>query len=160
MTTTIAPESLKLVLDTDILTDWRYQRSHATQAVRDYLARFTVYPELTAMTVFEARFGIESKAVKSGGFDERLEHDRTDLERLIQACGVLAIGDNAAAIAAYISARLSDRDRKKHRADIFIAATVLAYGYGVATRNQRDFELIGRNLPPYAPVLYLAIWKS
>jgi hypothetical protein len=95
MTTTIAPESLILVLDTDILTDWRYQRSHATQAVRDYLARFNVYPELTAMTVFEARFGI-----------------------------------------------------------------ALAYGYGVATRNQRDFELIGRHLPPYAPVLYLAIWKS
>jgi hypothetical protein len=96
MTTTIAPDSLKLVLDTDILTDWRYQRSHTMQDVRDYLARFNVYPQLTAMTVFEARFGIENKAV----------------------------------------------------------------GYGVATRNQRDFELIGRNLPPYVPVLYLAIWKS
>jgi hypothetical protein len=68
MATTIAPDSLKLVLDTDILTDWRYQRSHATQAVRDYLALFNVYPQLTAMTVFEARFGIENKAVKSGGF--------------------------------------------------------------------------------------------
>jgi predicted nucleic acid-binding protein len=160
MSTTIAPDSLKLVLDTDILTDWRNQRSHVTQAIRDYLARFNMYPQLTAMTVFEARFGIENKAVKSSGFDERLERDRADLERLIQACGVLVIGDNAAAIAAYISARLSDRERKKHRADIFITATALAYGYGVATRNQRDFELIGRHLPSYAPVLYLAIWKS
>jgi len=159
MATTIAPDSIKLALDTDILTDWRYQRSHAMQAVHSYLARFNVYPQLTAMTVFEARFGIENKAVKSGGFDERLERDRTDLERLVQACGVLELGDNATAIAAYISARLSDRERKKHRADIFIAATALAYGYGVATRNQRDFEMIGQHLPPYAPILYLAIWK-
>lgn len=90
MATTIAPDSLKLVLDTDILTDWRNQRSHVTHAVRDYLARFNVNPQLTAMTVFEARFGIENKVVKSGGFDERLKRD----------------------------------------------------------------------LPPYAPVLYLAIWKS
>ncbi|MGH9768781.1 MAG: type II toxin-antitoxin system VapC family toxin [Blastocatellia bacterium] len=160
MATTIAPDSLKLVLDTDILTDWRYQRSHAMQAVHGYLARFNAFPQLTAMTVFEARFGIENKAVKSGVVDQRLERDRADLERLVQACGVLEIGDKATAIAAYISARLSDRERKKHRADIFIAATALTHGYGVATRNRRDFEMIGQYLPPYAPVLYLAIWKS
>ncbi len=46
----------------------------------------------------------------------------------------------------------------KERGDI--VATALAHNYGVATRNQRDFELIGQHLPPYAPVLYLAIWKS
>ena len=160
MATTIAPDSLKLVLDTDILTDWRNQKSHAVQSVRGYLARFNAYPQLTAMTVFEARFGIENKAVKSGKFDERLERDRADLERLIQSCGILEIGDRATAIAAYISARLPDRERRKHRADIFIASTAVAYGYGVATRNQRDFEMIGQHIPPYAPVMYLAIWKS
>jgi|SRR5215475_4562236 len=160
MATTIAPDSLKLVLDTDIFTDWRRQRPHAAQAIYSYLARFNTFPQLTAMTVFEARFGIENKAVKSGGIDNRLERDRVDLERLVQTCGVLEIGDKTTAIAAYISARLSDRERRKHRADIFIAATALAHGYGVATRNWRDFEIIGQHLPPYAPVLYLAIWKS
>lgn len=43
--------------------------------------------------------------------------------------------------------------------DVFIAATSLAPGYGVATRNQRDFELIGQHLPPEMPNLSLAIWK-
>lgn len=160
MATATASQMLKLVLDTDALTDWRNQRPQIKKAVDDYLLRHREFPRLTAMTVFEARFGIENKAVKSGGIDERLVSDRDKLERLVQACGVVEIEERTTAIAAYISARLSDRERKKHRADIFIAATAIAHGYGLATRNQRDFELIGRHLPPDNPILYLAIWKQ
>ena len=29
----------------------------------------------------------------------------------------------------------------------YIAATALAHGYGVATRNKADFELVSDNLP-------------
>jgi predicted nucleic acid-binding protein len=64
------------------------------------------------------------------------------------------------AIASHIIARLSARARNRNWADVFIVATTLAHGYGVATRNQSDFELIGRHLPSSAPDLYLAIWKS
>ena len=82
------------------------------------------------------------------------------MEQLIRTCGVLDFNQLAANIAAYIFARLSKSQRNKHWCDVFIVATALAHGYGVATRNQRDFEMIGQHPPPSAPILYLAIWKS
>lgn len=159
MPTDTAPLTMRLALDSDIFTDWRYQKPHTMQQIREYRTRFGRFPQLTAMTVFEARFGFENKIAKSPSVDERLERDRQGMEDLIRLSGVLEIEERTTAIAAYISARLSQSERNRLRADIFIAATSLAHGYGVATRNHRDFELIGQHLPPQHSTLHLAIWK-
>ncbi|HKQ74467.1 MAG TPA: hypothetical protein VJ810_12320, partial [Blastocatellia bacterium] len=118
------------------------------------------FPMLTAITIFESQFGFESNTARGRVLSERLMQKRSEMDKLIRTCGVLNFNQPAATIAAYILARLSKSQRNEHWADVFITAIALAHSYGIATRNQRDFELIGQRLPPYAPVLYLAIWKS
>lgn len=160
MATANASPLTLLALDTDVFTDWRNQRPHAIEAVRNYQLRLKQPPRLTAMTIFEARIGFELKEVKSGTLDERSQRDRANMERLARTCGVLEMGERAAAIAAHVFARLSKSDRQKHWGDVFVAATALAHGCGLATRNQSDFELIGQHLPDFAPILFLALWKA
>lgn len=149
----------RLVLDTDIFTDWRAQRQPVKSAVNDYLRRMQSLPKVAALTVFEANVGFEKQIVKFGGLDQQNQQRRLAMEQMVLACGVLDFNQRAAIIAAYIFARLPQSQRNQHWQDVFIAATALAHGYGVATRNRQDFELISRHLPPDAPVLYLAIWK-
>ncbi len=149
-----------LLLDTDVFTDWRNQRPHIISAIKEYSKRTKSFPMLAAITIFESQFGFDSESIKGSGLSTQLMKERGEMEHLIQTCGVLNFNQAAATIAAYIFARLSKSQRNRHWRDVFIVATALAHNYGVATRNQRDFELIGQHLPPYAPVLYLAIWKS
>ncbi len=82
-----------------------------------------------------------------------------EMEEFVQTCGVLDFDERAASIAAHIFPRLSQSQRNRHWRDILIAATALAHGCGVATRNKDDFELIGRDLPSHSRILHLAIWK-
>jgi len=154
----VLPDTL-LVLDTDILTEWRYQKLYVRQAIDDYMASVKRPPVLTSVTVFEALYGIENKEIKPGGLNERTARDRLEIERLIQYCGALSFNQTSAEIAAYISARLGRSKYNEHREDIFIAATALAHDYGVATRNRSDFELIANHLPSDHALLRLAIWK-
>jgi predicted nucleic acid-binding protein len=77
---------------------------------------------------------------------------------------VLPFDETAATIAAFIAARLPKQLKKKKTGasllrDIFQAATALAHRHGVATRNQRDFELISEHLPPTHPLLHLVVWR-
>lgn len=160
MPTAPALPEISLVMDSDVLTDWRYNRSETLRAIRDYIGRLKKPPALTAVGVFEALQGFEKIAAKVGGGDERTQEDRKKTEQLIQTCEVLPFDHAAAAVAAYIFPRLSQSDRNKHWRDIFIAATALAHNHGVATRNQRDFEIIAQHLPPAYPFLRLAVWKS
>jgi len=148
-----------LVLDTDVFNDWRFQKQHAKQAIKDYISNHKAPPAMTSMTVFEVLYGFEKRAAESGGLDERTRRDRDKVEQLIQYCGVLSFDQTAAAIAAYVFPRLSQRERNKHWGDTFTAATVLAHGHGVATRNREDFELIANHLPPSHPLLRLAVWR-
>ncbi len=149
-----------LALDNDVFTDWRKHRPHVMSLIEDYRIHNDRPPKLTAMTVFQARFGFDKEIARLSALDEQFENSRLEMEKLVKDCGVLEINDRATAIASHVFARLSASERNRHWADVFIAATALAHGYGVATRNQSDFELIGQSLPPFAPDLYLAIWKS
>lgn len=149
-----------LLLDNDVFTLWRNQSPNVVNAVRNYTTRLMVPPKLPAVTIFEAQWGIEKEIVRLGGTDQNLTRKLKQIEQFIQTCGTLDFNHKAASIAAYIFARLSKSQRNEHWRDVFIAATALAHNHGVATKNQRDFELIGQHLPPYAPILYLALWKS
>ncbi len=150
---------ISLALDTDVLTDWRNQRPHTLRHINDYFIRQSKPPALTAFTVFEMLQGFEKVAAKPGGLDERTQKDRAQAEQLVQMCDVLPFDQTAAAIAAYIFPRLSQSERNKHWCDVFIAATALAHGHGLATRNERDFKLIAQHLPPDHRLLRLAVWK-
>jgi predicted nucleic acid-binding protein len=148
-----------LALDNDVFTDWRKQRPHMMTLVENYRTYNDHPPKLTAMTVFQARYGFDKKIARLGALNEQFEKSRVVMEQMIKDCGVLEIDDQATAIASHIFARLSASERNRHWADVFIVAAALAHGYGVATRNQSDFELLGQRLPSFAPDLYLAIWK-
>lgn len=165
---------IPLVLDTDVFTAWRYQEATVKQNISDYANLHNRPPALTATTVYEVLFGFENTIAERGQTDERTEKDRNDALRLIDSCrsapsgpspfGVLPFDETAAIIAAFIAARLRKPLKKKKTGgnllrDIFQAATALAHRHGVATRNQKDFELIGEHLPPTYPLLHLVIWK-
>lgn len=155
-----------LALDSDVLKDWRHQKQNVIREINAYLSVHKRPPALTAIVVFEALHGFEIKANQPSANKGLLKRDRDETERLIQYCsllpsgsspiGVLSFDQNAAAIAAYIAGKLKNKTILK---DILIAATALAYGHGVATRNEKDFKLIAANLPPDHPMLRLAIWK-
>lgn len=135
-----------LVLDTNILTAWRYQRSRVVAAIADYQSRLKILPALTAFTVHEALYGFENKAAKSGELDERTKQDRLAIKQLINSCVVLSFDQRAAEIAAYMIPRLPKNIPKQTLLDGLISATALAHGYGIAT-NDRGFELIGPHTP-------------
>jgi predicted nucleic acid-binding protein len=155
-----------LVLDNDILTQWRNRSRNIEQALSDYISMLKRPPSLTSMTVFEAIYGIENaihkieKSAASRSTTERhTQQYRDRTEELIRQCGVLPFDETAARIAAYVFPRLSRKEQKEHWKDLLIAATAIAHRCGVATGNQRDFELISNHLPPSHQLLRLAIWK-
>lgn len=152
------PET-SLVLDTNILSEWRAKKLYVQDAIIHYIARLKRPPALASVNIFEALHGFEKALVKFSQNEEQISRDRTEVEKLIEYCTVLPFDEKAAEIAAYAYPRLSQSDRNKHWCDLFIAATALAHGHGIATGNRKDFELIARHLPASHQLLRLAIWK-
>jgi predicted nucleic acid-binding protein len=146
---------MSLALDNDIFTAWRNQQLYVLRAINEYQSRLKVVPALTSFTVFEALHGIEKEIAKGGKDNELLIEKRATADSLIQSCIVLPFDNNAATIAAHILPRVP----KKQRHDVFIAATVLAHGYALATRNRKDFEIISNHLPPQYRYLFAEFWK-
>lgn len=152
-------DETSLVLDTDILTDWRYGRASTKRAISDYIGRLKRAPALASINVFEALNGFERELLKPSADIERTRVDLARTEALIESCTVLPLDEEAARIAAYIFARLSRSDRSALWCDAFIAATALSHGHGVVTRNQAHFTLIASHLPSSHQLLRLAIWR-
>jgi predicted nucleic acid-binding protein len=157
----VGPTSLDtvLALDSDVLHDWRAGKHFVKEVINNYIAQHKASPALTSFTVFEAVHGFENAALKLGEMSERLQKDIDHMRRLTNECVVLPFDDEAAALAGYIFPRLSRSERNLLWKDLFIAATALIHGYGVATRNKRDFELIAGHVPANYPRLRLSIWK-
>ncbi|HJZ83226.1 MAG TPA: hypothetical protein VKD91_22850 [Pyrinomonadaceae bacterium] len=154
----VFPE-VSLVVDNDVLTHWRNGRQAILDRISEYIARLKKPPALASTTVFEATFGIEKSLAQNQITEEIASDYKNRLNRLIESSIVLPFDRNAAAIAAYVFARLSQADRNAHWRDLFIAATALSHKHGVATQNKSHFELIAAHLPPEFAVLPLAVWK-
>lgn len=148
-----------LVVDTDLFTHWRNRQPYVLREIGSYMERLKQPPALTSMTVFEALRGIEGELAKGRITSDRGAQYCRRVEELTGSCAQLSFNNTAATIAAYVFARLSRSERSKHWRDLFSAATALAHGYGVATRNRTDFELIAEHMSPTHPILRLAIWK-
>jgi predicted nucleic acid-binding protein len=148
----------RLVIDTNILTYWENQQTHIKERINSYLKAHAQLPVLTAATIFESLWGFESKAAKPDGLSEKLERAYTNTRRLIDQCEVLPLNQQAATLAAHIAARIGGSKANQLRYDIFVAATAVAHGFGVATANQVDFEMIAQHFPIDA-FLRLSIWK-
>lgn len=151
----VLPET-SLVLDTNILTAWRYQKHGVVTAISDYQSRLKLLPALTSITVHEALYGFENKEAKAGALDEQTRGDRAATELLIKSCVVLPFDERAAEIAAYIVPRLPKNIPKESLLDALIAAIALAHRHGVATRD-RGFETIAPHTPD-GMILRLAFW--
>jgi predicted nucleic acid-binding protein len=152
------PETI-LALDNDVFTHWRNGQSYVLREIAEHFTRLKSPPALTSMTVFEALNGIESEERKNKITKVQAQQYKDRVKNLSESCTVLPFDQNAAAIAAYIFPRLTPEQLRKHWKDLFIASTVLAHGYGIATQNMRDFKLIADYLPDSHPFLRLAVWK-
>ena len=145
-----------LVLDTNILSAWRAEKPLVSAAIGDYQSRSRLSPALTSITVHEALYGIENRIAKAGKVDDHTKRDRVVIGQLINSCVVVPFDQRAAEIGAYIIPRLKKNIPKESLLDALIAATALAHGYGVATRDH-GFELIAEHTPDNM-VLRLAFW--
>ncbi|HWT00659.1 MAG TPA: type II toxin-antitoxin system VapC family toxin [Pyrinomonadaceae bacterium] len=150
------PET-SLVLDSNIVTAWRYGKRGILEAIASYQARLKLPPALSALTVYEVLYGFENSLAKAQGDAEQTMLDFVRTEQLINACTVLPFDSSSAKIAAHIVPRLPKNIPKNTLLDALIAATALAHVHGVATRNRDDFELVGLHAPADM-ILRLAIW--
>lgn len=148
-----------LALDNNILSAWRHKQPDVVKAVTNYISRFKVPPALPAIVVFEIIEGFQHAIVKAGQTSDIMQRDLDAAQKLIQSCPILPFDSSVASIAAYVSGRLSRNISRKDLKDVFIAATALAYGYGIVTRNKKDFQLIATHLPIEHSILYLTNWN-
>lgn len=140
-----------------MFSDWRRRNAVVAAHLSGYIQRHGGPPGLTVITAQEALFGIWKEELKYRR-DERYRQRREDLTTLLENLSIVSFDLRAATLAAEIFARLGRRRSGQHKNDIYIAATALSHGYGVATRNRKDFELIGTTLPD--ETLRLAIWSD
>lgn len=152
------PET-SLALDNDVFTHWRSEQQYVLREVKDYFGRLKKMPSLTSITVFESLYGIERELANKKLSDEDARKYKQRIDNLCSVCDVLPFDQTAALIAAHIAANIGKSNYNGKWRDILIAATALAHGHGVATKNKKDFELIANYLPPSHPYLSVAVWK-
>ena len=99
---------------------------------------------LTAITLYEARFGIER--LKPGARRDRLESGLERAVHTVLADRVLVFDEATAREAATLTAEREKRGRTVDVRDTFIAGIVRAHGATLATRNMRDFDDAGIRL--------------
>ena len=152
------PPEFPLALDNDIFTHLRNRQKYVLDKAKQHLFHTKRFPVLPSTTIFEANYGIQKGLVKRNFTEEQLNFQRNEIDSLLLSYSVIDFNQTASEIAAYIFARLSQSDKNKHWRDLFIVATAISHGYGLATQNKRDMELIANHLPENLD-LRLAIWK-
>ena len=145
-----------LVLDNDVFTHWRNSQSYVLREIDRHFKRLKSFPALTSMTIFEALYGVEDEERKNRITAVQAQQYKGRIKELSESCVVLPWEQKAAAITAHIYPRLTGQQLQKHWRDLFIAATALAHGYGIATQNMRDFKLIADFS---TDLLRIAVWK-
>lgn len=140
------------VLDTDVLSELRLPDPSP-----EVLAWFSAMPAdelaLTSFTITEIEYGIARLPAGDAGFASQLTRW---LEAILASHDVLPLDAAAARILGRMYAMPSLRNlavthpratRPRFGGDLAIAATAIAHGAAVATRNLHDFGLIAVSFP-------------
>jgi predicted nucleic acid-binding protein len=108
-------------------------------ALRAALARLDNAQEffISAVTVFELLHGVHRADTPA-----RKVAREAHAERFIQAIPVLSFDEGVARVLAPLDASLMSSGNKLPIEDLMIAATALAHGHCVATRDRRSFQRI------------------
>ena len=147
-----------LAFDTSVFTHLRKNQPYVLRKMFDYFSQTQRVPALPAMTIFEAKWGIEKEFARKEITSEEYEKFIARIDGLILQHQVLPFDQKAAEIASFIYARLSKSDQNKHWEDLFVMATAIAHNHGLITQNLRDAKLLANYLPNDT-YLRLAIWK-
>jgi toxin FitB len=129
-----------IVLDTNIVSE--LMRPKPDVRVADWLnglARQEVW--ITAISIFELRFGIELHA--KGRRRSQLEDSLARILDVGFRGRILDFDETAAKAAALLAARQRSIGRSKDVRDTFIAGIVFAHRADFATRNVRHFQDLG-----------------
>jgi predicted nucleic acid-binding protein len=132
-------EAEPVLLDTDTLSELSRGNATVSALAQTYLRAFGRLT-ISSVTVFERLRGYR-QAIRAGKPFHRQLHA---FETLVQNSVVLPFDDGAAAVSAELWAACSRAQRQK-LGDILIAGIAVARQIPLATRNQRDFEMLSKN---------------
>lgn len=132
-------EAEPVLLDTDTLSELSRGNATVVALARAYLSAFGRLT-ISSVTVFERLRGYR-QAIQAGKPFHRQLHA---FQALVQNSVVLPFDEDAAAASAGIWAACSRAQRQK-LGDILIAGIAVARQIPLATRNQRDFEMLSKN---------------
>lgn len=123
---------MALLIDTDLLVDHeRGVRSEATERLLGEEER-----AISVITVSELLHGVQ----RAKG--ERRARRSAFVEHLLAGLRAIPITEPVARVHAEIWAQLTERGEPIGAHDLWIAATAVAHGLGVATGNAADFERV------------------
>jgi len=117
-----------IVADSDVLIDFLRGQGEGARRVAEELATSAL--ATTAITAFEIRSGAHSAKQKKA------------VETILAAMTVLPFGTDEARLAAELRQRLEEDGSPIGMADYLIAATCVASGHTLLTRNRKHFERI------------------
>lgn len=147
-----------LAFDTSVFTHLRTNQKYVLTKMFDYFSQTQRIPALPAMTIFEARWGVEKEFGRNNITKEEHRTYISRIDELTSQHQVLPFDQKAAEIASYIYARLSKSDQNKHWEDLFVMATAIAHNHGLITQNVKDSKFLAGYLPNDMS-LKLAVWK-
>ena len=123
---------MALLIDTDVLID--LERGGGTPAAERVLG-----DEDRAISVITVSELLHGALRASGGWGARR---RAFVEHVLSGMRAVPITERVARAHADVWASLAERGEVIGAHDLWIAATALAHGFGVATRNVADFERV------------------
>lgn len=147
-----------LAFDTSVFTHLRKNQPYVLKKMFEYFSHTQRVPALPAMTIFEAKWGVEKEFARNEISKHEYEKFIGRIDELISQHQILSFDQNAAEIASFIYARLSKSDQNKHWEDLFVMSTAIAHNHGLITQNVKDVKHLAMYLPKGLS-LRLAVWK-
>ncbi len=147
-----------LAFDTSVFTHLRTNQKYVREKIFEYFSQTQRVPALPAMTIFEARWGVEKEFSRDNIKEDEYKIYIARIEELTLQHLILPFNEKAAEIASFIYARLGKSDQNKHWEDLFVMATAIAHNHGLITQNVKDSKFLANYLPE-GRSLRLAVWK-